>query len=183
MADFSDNALWLNLTGANKRLQASTTIGAGGVNVLSNTFTITAAAASQLVFSTQPGGGTAHAVWGTQPVVQVRDIYGNVVTSGADSTVNIVLTLSTGSGTLAGTATLAAVAGQAAFTNLYIDSAGSKKLTATAAGLAQGSTSQVSSSFTITPAAATTCGIWYAAFGEHRFLGAFCAAAGGDHQG
>ena len=143
--------------GADKVLTASATITAGPVTVASNAFAITAATATQLVLSTQPGGGIAHTAWGQQPVVQVKDAYGNLVTAGADSTVNIVLTLTTGTGALAGgTTTVTAVAGQSAFVGLYIDAAGFKKVTATAAALSQGSTRVVSSSFTIAPSTTTT---------------------------
>ena len=156
VADFSNNGLSLNLAGVNKVLTAAATITGGSVSVASNPFSIVAAAARQLAFAIQPGGGAAHAVWGQQPVVQVQDAYGNIVSTGADSTRSIVLTLSAGTGTLGGTSTLTAVAGQATYTNLYIDATGSKTLTATAAALSPGSTSAVSGSFLIAPNAATT---------------------------
>ena len=157
VANFADNALSINLAGVNKRLTASTTIAAGSINAVSNAFSVTAAQATHLVFSTQPGGGAAHVAWAQQPVARVQDKYGNTVTSGADSTVNIVLTLSAGTGALAGgTTTVTAVAGQAAFVGLYIDAAGSKQITATAAALSQGSTSRISTSFSVVPNTATT---------------------------
>ncbi len=156
VASFADNALALNLTGINKVITASATIGAGLVSIASNAFSITANTATQLVFTTQPGGGTAHAAWSQQPVVKIEDAYGNVVTTGADSARSILLTLTSGTGSIGGTATLTTTSGVASFSGLYIDAAGSKNLTATAATLSQGSTSAVSSSFSITPAAATT---------------------------
>ncbi len=157
VVSFADSALGINLTGVDKRLTASATLTAGAVNAVSNAFTITPSAATQLVFSSQPGGGVAHVAWGQQPVVQVQDTYGNIVTGGADSTVDIALTLTSGLGSLpGGTTTVTASAGQSTFVGLYIDAAGSKKLTATAAALSPGSTSRVSNSFTIVANTATT---------------------------
>jgi len=64
-------------------------------------------------------------VFGTQPVVTVEDQFGNTVTDGADSTINITAAIQTGGGSLQGTVTIAAVAGVATFTNLRIDTSGS----------------------------------------------------------
>jgi len=50
-----------------------------------------------------------------QPVVAIQDAMGNTVTTGADSTTNVVLTLTAGTGTLSGTVSMYAVAGIAAF--------------------------------------------------------------------
>ena len=47
--------------------------GTPAVSVVSNNFTMTQDTATHLVFSVQPGGGTAGQVWGTQPVVQIQD--------------------------------------------------------------------------------------------------------------
>ncbi len=117
--------LHMQVTGA-KVLAATKadTTGTGGtqaMTALSNSFAITAAAASQLAFSTQPSGATAGSILATQPVVQVQDTYGNPVVTGADSTVAIVLGLTTGTGPLQGTASKNALAGVATFTNLRID--------------------------------------------------------------
>ena len=46
----------------------------------SSSFNITAGTASQLVFTTQPGGGTGGTAWTTQPKVTVEDAGGNPVT-------------------------------------------------------------------------------------------------------
>ncbi|MFD1808019.1 hypothetical protein ACFSHQ_07110 [Gemmobacter lanyuensis] len=104
--------------------------------------------ASALVFGTQPSGSnTAGAAFATQPVINIVDAQGNVVTSATD---DITLALSSGSGTLSGTGTLAAVSGVAAFSDLSIETAGSGKvLTASASGL----TAVESSSFAVVPAA------------------------------
>ena len=98
-----------------------------------------------LAFGTQPGNGTAGSILSSQPVVAVKDSEGNTVTS-ATSSVTVAIT--SGSGTngasLAGTRTVTAVNGIAAFTDLRIDTTGSDySLTASSSGL----TSAVSSSF------------------------------------
>ena len=64
--------------------------------VTSNGFSITFGAASQLVFSTQPGGGVDGTAWTNQPSVSVEDQSGNVVTSSAAA---ITLAIATQPGT------------------------------------------------------------------------------------
>jgi hypothetical protein len=119
--------------------------------------TVNAAAASQLVVTTQPSASTVAGVaFATQPVVKIEDAFGNVVTSGADSTVSVALTLTTGTGSLTGTATMNAVAGVADFTGngLNINLVGTNKvLTATATVVAGTKTTTTSPAFAITPGA------------------------------
>jgi len=102
----------------------------------SSAFTVAPGAASQLVFSTQPSANNTNSVpFATQPVVQIKDALGNVVTNGADATATVALTLTTGTGTLGGTSSMAAVAGEANFAGkgLNINAPGTNKvLTATA---------------------------------------------------
>lgn len=90
-------------------------------------FDITVGAAAGLRVATQPGGASAAAAFVTQPVVEVVDAGGNVVTS--DSSTNVDAAISTGTGTsgalLGGTTTVQASAGIVTFTNLQIDLAGS----------------------------------------------------------
>ena len=62
----------------NYTLTASAT---GLTGATSNTFPITIGAASQLAFTTQPGGGVDGTAWATQPVVTVQDAGGNTVTT------------------------------------------------------------------------------------------------------
>ncbi len=121
----------------------------------SNSFTVSPASASALVFSTQPGSATAGAVFAQQPVVKSRDGFGN------DSTVGLArdeqrhghggewhwdvaghrgLNIGTGGGN-----------GTVSFTNLRIDAAGAKTLQAAAAASLGTVTSN---SFTVSPAAA-----------------------------
>lgn len=140
VATFS--GLSINLTGA-KQLTAS----ASGVSsAVSSSFNIAIGAPNRVVFSVQPGGGTAGVAWLQQPTVLVQDAGGNTVTASA-ATINLAVT--TGSGSLFGTASRSAVAGVAAFTGLSMQSAGSDKVvTATSTGL----TSAVSTpAFVIVP--------------------------------
>ncbi len=123
----------------------------------SATVTVTAAAASQLVFSQQPGGGTSASAWATQPKVAVQDQFGNTVTTSAAS---ITLAITSGTGTSGATLTCTtnpktASSGVATFGGCKIDKAGTGyTLTSTATGL----TSAISNGFTITPGTATKLG-------------------------
>lgn len=82
--------------------------------------TLAAGAAAKLIVTTQPtapaGNGGALAV---QPVVAVQDLYGNATTS----TASIVAAVGTGTWTIGGTTTKAAVSGATTFTNLTATSA------------------------------------------------------------
>jgi hypothetical protein len=96
---------------------------AGLLGVTSLTFTISPAAASQLVFTVQPtntaAGGTI-----TPPVeVTAYDAFGNLATGFAG---NVTLTIGSnpGGGTLNGTTTVTAAAGVASFAALSINNAG-----------------------------------------------------------
>jgi autotransporter-associated beta strand protein len=107
------------------------------------------AAASQLVFLTQPGSATVGSVFGVQPLVIIQDNFGNNSLSGVASSLNVTMAIASGAGTLQGTTNVDAGTssgnGSASFSNLRIDSAGSKQLTASAAGLS----SATSASFTV----------------------------------
>src|SRR5207247_393619 len=122
---------------------------AGSMDAASAPFNITAAPATQLVFTVQPVATTAGAT--ISPAVQVtaRDPLGRTVTS-FDG--NVTLTITAGTGTsgarLLGATTVTAVGGVATFSTLGIEQSGSGyTLSATAGGLA-GTTS---SPFAITP--------------------------------
>ncbi len=103
--------------------------------------------ATQLTFTTQPAGATAGAAFATQPVIRTQDQFGNNSTNGLAATVNVTATLTSGTGLLQGTTVTnigtAGGRGIATWTNLRIDVAGSKQLTASASGL----TSEVSTVF------------------------------------
>lgn len=94
----------------------------------SNSLTVTHASASQMALSVQPVGGTHSQALPTQPVIRIKDAFGNTVTSGVDSTADVTATLLTGTGSLSGTATVTAVSGVATFADLSIDQVGSKTL-------------------------------------------------------
>src|SRR5262249_36501975 len=81
-----------------------------------------AGAASNLAIVTQPSStATAGVAFAQQPVVQVRDQFGNVRNTNngtADNTTVVTATRSAGSGTLQGTTNRTAVNGVVTYTNL-----------------------------------------------------------------
>ena len=89
--------------------------------------------APQLAVLTQPAGAESGLTFTTQPVVEVRDANGAVVT-GATGSVTATIATGTG-GTLVGTTTVPIVAGRAAFTNLQINGTGTFTLGFTSAGI------------------------------------------------
>src|SRR5207249_4709116 len=94
------------------------TAGATGLTVATSVaFTVSAGAATQLVFSVQPTSATAGSV--ITPAVQLtaQDAQGNTVT-GFTGNVTVALGANPGSGTLSGTKTVPAVAGVATFGDL-----------------------------------------------------------------
>lgn len=76
--------------------------------------------ATTLVFSTQPGGAVAGEPFTQQPVITVRDQHGATLTS---FTGDVTIVKLSGSGTLSGDTTVAAVAGVATFVDLELDAA------------------------------------------------------------
>src|SRR5262249_26325967 len=125
-------------------------------SVTSGTIAVSPAAASTLAFATQPGNATAGSIFGTQPVVQSRDQFGNISAVGLPVSFNVTVSLARGTGPLQGTTTMdignAAGNGIAAFTDLRIDAAGNnKQLTASASGF----TSVASTTFTVSPSTPT----------------------------
>jgi hypothetical protein len=125
--------------------QTITVSSSGLTSATSGSITVSPGAASKLVFTTQPGGGSAGSALTPQPVVKVQDASGNTVTS---STASVSLSIGTnpGGGTLFGTASMAAVSGVATFSGLYLDKPGTGyTLTATSGAL----TAATSSAFTI----------------------------------
>ena len=145
VASFSD--LSIDKSGAGYTLTASAT---GLTGPTSSAFNITAAAASKLVFTTQPTSATAGSVIGAPPTVTIQDNFGNTVTS---STASITIAIGTnpGGGTLSGTTTKSALSGVATFTDLSINKATTGyTLTASSTGL----TGATSSAFNINAGAA-----------------------------
>ena len=115
------NDLTLNRSGETFTLRAtSPTLNSG----VSNKFTIS----TSLVFTTQPSFASFAPTVGTT-VVTVRDSAGATDTN---YTGNITVAIFSGSGTLSGTTTVAAVSGVATFSSLSITPAGTYDLQATA---------------------------------------------------
>ena len=144
VATFND--LWIDKAGAAYTLTAADGSLTGAT---SSSFNVTPAAASKLVFATQPSSTTAGVAMGPAVTVDVEDQYDNVVTTDGST---VTLTLS--SGTFAGgsnTATAQASGGVAAFSNLVIDKTGSYTVAGTDGTLAATGNSN---SFSINPAAA-----------------------------
>ncbi|MCB0422261.1 MAG: fibronectin type III domain-containing protein, partial [Bdellovibrionales bacterium] len=89
--------------------------------------------AAEIIFLTQPGNGGAGEVLAQQPVVKVLDANGNVVSGGPDATALITLEISAASptvGVVRGTATINAVAGVATFSDINLQEAGIKIISA-----------------------------------------------------
>jgi hypothetical protein len=107
--------------------------------------------ATQLVIKTEPSATlTAGQTFAVEPVIQEEDRFGNLVT-GDNSTV-VTVSFTGAAGGLQGSTSVTVSAGVATFTNLSVDHApqvGSLEFSS------NGLTSAVSSSITITPAAAT----------------------------
>ena len=115
VANFSGLRL-VGTPGTNYRL----TFAASGVTpVVSTVFTVTHAPASQLVWVTQPLGGnmTGEDLAG-QPVLQLKDQYGNIATS--DSSSIITAHIASGAGGTISNVTATAAAGVVTFTHLQL---------------------------------------------------------------
>ncbi len=142
------SGLSINKAGTGYTLTATgSTVNTTAGVVVSSAFNITAGAAAQLAFTTQPGGGTGGTAWTTQPAVTVQDAGGNTVTSSSAS-----ITLAIGTNPSGGTLTCtsnpqSATSGVDTFAGCKIDKAGTGyTLTATSSGL----TSATSNTFNIT---------------------------------
>ncbi len=142
LATFDD--LSIDLSGANKRLTATST---GLISDSSSIFTVNPAAASRLVFIQQPTNTSTDNAIAPAVTVQLKDQFGNIVPTAGTA---VTMTLSSGTGTLAGTTTQNTdPTGVATFGNLRVNVVGSKNLTASGTGL----TSAVSTSFSISAGA------------------------------
>ena len=120
----------------------------------SDTFSITAAGATKLAFTTSPSSSTGGIAFGTQPVVTIEDVAGNTVTADASG---VTLTITTPAGALlncTNTTPLPAVNGVATFTGCRIDRAGTYSVHADDGPL----TPATSLSFTISVGTAATIG-------------------------
>ena len=98
----------------------------------SSSFLVTPAAATQFVFAQQPTNTVVGAAISPAVIVDVDDQFGNVVTT---NTSNVTLNKNTGPGSLSGTATVAAVAGVATFSNISFATIGAYTIDPTGSGL------------------------------------------------
>ncbi len=148
VASFPD--LRLDVAGGGYTLTAAA---AGTTGATSTAFDVLTGQADQLVFTMQPATVTAGAAIAPAVEVTVRDSLGNTVTG---FTGDVVLTITAGTGasgaTLAGTTSVAAIAGSATFSTLSIGLSGlGYQLSATSRGEA-GATSDP---FDVVPGPAT----------------------------
>ena len=119
--------------------------------VTSASFDITVGAPTQLVYSVEPTNTVSTVSVSPAIKVQVQDAGGNLVPTATDS-ITLAINNNPGSGTLSGALTVAAVSGEATFSDISIDKAGTGyTLDATASGL----TTATSVSFDISVGAAT----------------------------
>ena len=125
------------------------TLDATIISVQSSSFIVSAGAATGLSFEAIPSNTVAGAVFATQPVVVITDAGGNVDTS---STASVTVSIASGSGSLAGTTTVAAVSGVANFSGLSIDTAGQYTLSASTAGTDALTSASPSGSFAVSSA-------------------------------
>jgi hypothetical protein len=133
VATFTD--LRLNAAGPHTLVFSSDTV----LDTRSDTVIVTAPPVA-LAIETQPGGAVSGRALSTQPVVSLRD-GANQLAGG--STAAVTVALSSGTGTLAGTTTMNAVAGTVTFTDLRIDGTGPHTLVFTSAGLSEATSMSV----------------------------------------
>ena len=141
VATFSN--LSINDAGTGYTLAASAT---GLTSATSTAFNVTAGTAAKLAFSVQPSNTVAGASITPAVTVTIEDTNGNAVTTATNS-VTVAIGTNPGSGSLSGTATVAAVNGVATFSNLSINKAGTGY---TLGAAATGLTSAASAAFNIT---------------------------------
>ena len=144
VATFSN--LKINKTGIGYTLVASSSPLTAAT---SNAFNITPGTPTALKFSQQPTHTVAGTFFTPGVTVRIEDVNGNLTTSTA--TVTVAIGTNPGSGTLSGTATVAAAAGLATFNDLSINKVGTGyTLTATSGALSV----DTSTAFNITVATA-----------------------------
>ena len=121
----------------------------GSLSGTSSSFTISAAAASQVVFTHQPAGTTIETAITPSVAVSIEDAFGNIISNDSST---VTLTLSSGTFSTGDTTVLtAAASGVASFSNIIINNAGSYTLTASDGSF----TGATSNSFTVAKATPT----------------------------
>ena len=140
VASIADGVVTAKLAGSTLITASSGVVSASGVSV-----TVTPGAATQLAIRTQPDGANSGQPLRTQPVIEVRDAAGNLVTTAGQV---VTASLATGDGTITGDAFAIAVNGVATFSGLGLTGlVGPRALSFTAPGLSP----TTSASFNLAP--------------------------------
>ena len=142
--------LILDTAGASS-LSLTATIGQSPVEVTTNTITVTASAAANLVVTAQPPSSVTAGV-GFGMVVATEDAFGNIVTNFVG---NVTVTLPHTSGVLGGTLTEFAADGVASFTGLTLSKVNTIANPSYALQVTGGLISATTSGITVTAAAAS----------------------------
>lgn len=123
----------------------------GSTSAVSAGTTVVGGSGNHLTFDQQPGGGNVNVAWATQPIVAVRDVSNNLVTSFSGS---VTLSITPGTGPVgavlscSGGNTMAVTSGRAIFAGCSINMAGTYSLDATT-GLLGGPTPATSTLFVV----------------------------------
>jgi hypothetical protein len=126
------------------KVGSATITATSGSATASVNVTVTPGSVRQLAIRTQPAGAIVGVPFATQPVVEIQDAVGNLVTSGQTF---VAVTIASGGGTLGGTVSVASVGGVATFADLQVSgSAGPRVLSFTA-----GTLTATSAPFTVGP--------------------------------
>jgi streptogramin lyase len=142
------SALTIDQAGSGYKLSASST---GLTGITTTAFKVAPIAASQLVFSAEPPTSlTAGDTFGV--TVTAEDPFGNVATS-YSGPVSLALSANPGTGTLGGILNGGANQGQAVFSGLYLDTAGSGYVIQATSGSL---TAATSTAIGVSPGTATT---------------------------
>lgn len=113
------SATFSSMNTGSAKIQAEHT---DGTSVPSETITVLPRSADEMQISTQPTDtATAGEPFETQPVIELLDRFGNLVTT--DSTTEVSASIDSGDGTLEGTTTQIADSGRVEFTDLYSETA------------------------------------------------------------
>ncbi len=115
---------------------------ADGLSVVSSNIVVSPAAPFRLAISSQPSSeATAGQAFGTQPVIEELDLYGNIETTDSSTVINASVAF--GNGPLTGTTAVTLAAGIATFTNLADTAVGTIALGFTGGGLSVGPSDQI----------------------------------------
>ena len=128
VATFTD----LGISGTGPHALVFTSSGLAPATTASFTVADQAGPPTQLAVSVQPGGASSGAVFGQQPVVQVRDAAGNIAPS---STAPVTVVVFSGGGTLTGTTSVVPINGIVTYSDLAITGSGSQLLRFSSVGL------------------------------------------------